>query len=232
MKEDWGGTSPDLAVRAKWRRWRFHPYAAQLADPAERQPCPASSVLYAGIAPGFRRSVSDQPPVAGRSSAQSRNPASPSGRRLSPARYSVIRCNRGRSRRKRQQPGRLAAHAYNRGRELLGCCHVSDPIALRFAAFSSDRAGCCHRFWCAAAAAPAGERSSYTIEAGTRVPLGLINSVSTKNSFAGDRIYLETVFPIVIDNHIVIPPGSYVTGTVTEVKWPGRIKGRGDYMFG
>ena len=79
-----------------------------------------------------------------------------------------------------------------------------------------------------AASAPASARSSYTIEAGTRIPLGLINSVSTKHSSAGDRIYLETVFPIVIDNHIVIPPGSYVTGTVTEVKRPGRIKGRGE----
>jgi type IV secretion system protein VirB10 len=69
---------------------------------------------------------------------------------------------------------------------------------------------------------------TYTVQTGTHIPLGLINSVSTKHSAAGDRIYLETVFPIVIDSHIVIPPGSYVTGTVTEVKRPGRIKGRGE----
>src|SRR5437879_6031090 len=74
----------------------------------------------------------------------------------------------------------------------------------------------------------AAERSSCTIQTGTHIPLGLINSVSTKHSAAGDRIYLETVFPIVIENHIVIPPGSYVTGTVTEVKRPGRVKGRGE----
>jgi hypothetical protein len=70
--------------------------------------------------------------------------------------------------------------------------------------------------------------SAYTVQSGTRIPLGLINSVSTKHSIAGDRIYLETVFPIVIDSHIVIPPGSYVTGTVTDVKRPGRVKGRGE----
>src|ERR1700688_386401 len=70
--------------------------------------------------------------------------------------------------------------------------------------------------------------SSYTVQTGTHIPLGLINSVSTKHSAPGDRIYLETVFPIVIDSHIVIPPGSYVTGTVTDVKRPGRIKGRGE----
>ncbi len=69
---------------------------------------------------------------------------------------------------------------------------------------------------------------AYTVQTGTHIPLGLINSVSTKHSAAGDRIYLETVFPIVIANRIVIPPGSYVTGTVTDVKRPGRLKGRGE----
>ncbi|MDE3196942.1 MAG: hypothetical protein KGN84_11395 [Acidobacteriota bacterium] len=68
----------------------------------------------------------------------------------------------------------------------------------------------------------------YTVAAGTRIVLGMINSVSTKHSAPGDRIYLETVFPIVINSHIVIPPGSYVTGTVTDVKRPGRIRGRGE----
>src|SRR6185437_3390632 len=80
-------------------------------------------------------------------------------------------------------------------------------------------------------AAPA-ERASapaeFTVQAGTHIPLGLINSVSTKHSAPGDRIYLETVFPIVINSHIVIPPGSYVMGTVTEIKKPGRIHGRAE----
>jgi type IV secretion system protein VirB10 len=55
----------------------------------------------------------------------------------------------------------------------------------------------------------------------------MINSVNTKNSAAGDRVYLQTVFPILANGKIVIPPGSYVEGTVTEVKRPGRVKGRG-----
>ena len=74
----------------------------------------------------------------------------------------------------------------------------------------------------ASAAAP-----TYTIDTGTRIPLALISSVSSKSSSPGDRIYLETAFPIVNGNHIVIPTGSYVTGTVTEVKRPGKVKGRG-----
>ena len=81
----------------------------------------------------------------------------------------------------------------------------------------------------APAAAPAPAVSgTYTVEAGTRIPLGLINSVSTKHSAPGEKVYLETVFPIVVRNHIVIPPGSHVTGTVTQVKRPGRVKGKGE----
>jgi len=68
----------------------------------------------------------------------------------------------------------------------------------------------------------------YVVQPGTRVPLSLINSVSTKHSAEGDRVYLETVFPILVDGRVVIPPGSYVAGTITQVKRPGRVKGRGE----
>src|SRR5437660_2287669 len=68
----------------------------------------------------------------------------------------------------------------------------------------------------------------YVVEPGAKIPLSLINSVSTKHSAEGDRVYLETVFPILVNGKIVIPPGSYVAGTVTQVKRPGRVKGRGE----
>jgi hypothetical protein len=68
----------------------------------------------------------------------------------------------------------------------------------------------------------------FTVETGTRIPLSLINSVSTKSTSEGDRLYLESVFPILVDGRVVIPPGSYVAGTVTQVKRPGRVKGRGE----
>lgn len=69
--------------------------------------------------------------------------------------------------------------------------------------------------------------SAFVIQPGTHIPLSMINSINTKNSTAGDRVYLQTVFPILAGGKIVIPPGSYVEGTVTEVKRPGRVKGRG-----
>ena len=71
----------------------------------------------------------------------------------------------------------------------------------------------------------------YVVDSGTKVPLALINSISTKHSAEGDRVYLETVFPIMVNGRIVIPPGSYVAGTVTQVKRPGRVKGRGELFL-
>src|SRR6202790_2339431 len=76
---------------------------------------------------------------------------------------------------------------------------------------------------------PAPGTKNFEVEPGTHIPLSLINSVSTKNSAPGDRVYLESVFPILVDGKIVIPPGSYVSGTITEVQRPGKVKGRGEF---
>src|SRR6202161_3826041 len=76
----------------------------------------------------------------------------------------------------------------------------------------------------AASATPA----EFVAASASRIPLSMINSVSTKTSVDGDRIYLESVFPILVNGHVVIPPGSYVAGTITEVKRPGRVKGHGE----
>jgi len=77
----------------------------------------------------------------------------------------------------------------------------------------------------------AASAGGYVVDSGTKVPLALINSISTKHSAEGDRVYLETVFPIMVNGRIVIPPGSYVAGTVTQVKRPGRVKGRGELFL-
>jgi type IV secretion system protein VirB10 len=70
--------------------------------------------------------------------------------------------------------------------------------------------------------------AEFTVETGAKVPLSLINSISTKHSAEGDRVYLETVFPVLVNGRIVVPVGSYVAGTVTQLKKPGRVKGRGE----
>jgi type IV secretion system protein VirB10 len=75
---------------------------------------------------------------------------------------------------------------------------------------------------------PAAAAPEVTIVTGTKVELSLINSISTKHSAAGDSVYLETAFPVVVNGRVAIPVGSYVMGTVTQIKKPGRVKGRGE----
>ena len=76
--------------------------------------------------------------------------------------------------------------------------------------------------------APPAEVKSFAIEPGTRIPLTMLNSVSTKHAVEGDRVYLETLFPLMVRGRIVLPPGSSVAGTVTSLKRPGRVKGKGE----
>jgi hypothetical protein len=82
----------------------------------------------------------------------------------------------------------------------------------------------------AESSAAASQEASHAIvvPAGTRIPLVLHNAVSTRNAHPGDPVYLETTFPIVQDDKIVVPAGSYVQGEITEAMRPGRVKGRGE----
>lgn len=60
------------------------------------------------------------------------------------------------------------------------------------------------------------------VPSGTRLPLVLHNAISTRSAQVNDPVYLETLFPILVGERIVIPAGSYVSGTVKELK---RAKG-------
>src|SRR5690348_10637398 len=56
------------------------------------------------------------------------------------------------------------------------------------------------------------------IPAGTKVPIALKNTISTKSNHEGDPIYAQSTFPVVIDEKIVIPAGTYVQGKIISVK--------------
>ena len=68
--------------------------------------------------------------------------------------------------------------------------------------------------------------TEFVVDQGTRILLRLTNSVNTKRTAPGDRVYLETAAPVVVYGRLLIPRGSYVTGTVTESKQAGRVKGK------
>jgi hypothetical protein len=72
---------------------------------------------------------------------------------------------------------------------------------------------------------------NFLVDTGTRIPLSMINSVSTKYATPGDRVYLESAFPVVVAGRIVVPAGSYVMGTITNTKRPGKVKGRGEFYL-
>lgn len=75
------------------------------------------------------------------------------------------------------------------------------------------------------ASTTASQSSKYIqVPTGTKLPLVLHNAVSTRTAHAGDSVYLETLFPIMVGERIAIPAGSYVSGEVTESK---RGKGHG-----
>jgi len=70
--------------------------------------------------------------------------------------------------------------------------------------------------------------STILVPAGTHLPLLLHNGVSTRSARPGDPVYLETLFPVIVDKKVVIPAGSYVSGEITDTKRPGRVSGRGE----
>jgi hypothetical protein len=88
---------------------------------------------------------------------------------------------------------------------------------------------------------PAGETSKsplsrdmnglWIVPAGTKIPIQLRQAVSTKNAQAGDPIYAQTTFPIVVDGATVIPAGTYASGVVDTAKRAGRIKGAAELQF-
>ncbi len=77
-------------------------------------------------------------------------------------------------------------------------------------------------------AAPKSVPGKYLVPSGTHLPLVLHNAITTRNAKPGDPVYLETLFPIVIEDRILIPAGSYVQGEITEAKRPGKVKGTGE----
>ena len=69
------------------------------------------------------------------------------------------------------------------------------------------------------------------IPAGTKVPVVLQHAISTKHAREGDPIYAHTSFPVVENDRILIPAGTYVQGKIMEVQRAGHIKGRAEMLM-
>jgi hypothetical protein len=59
--------------------------------------------------------------------------------------------------------------------------------------------------------------SPLVIPAGTKLPLGLVRPLSVTKSKAGDSVYLQITFPITAGHQMLVPPGTYVQGTIDKI---------------
>jgi type IV secretion system protein VirB10 len=69
------------------------------------------------------------------------------------------------------------------------------------------------------------------IPADTKVPIVLKQTISTKNTREGDAVYAETTFPVVVNDRIIIPAGTYVQGRISHIERAGRVKGRAEVLM-
>ncbi len=79
--------------------------------------------------------------------------------------------------------------------------------------------------------APAPNSNVITIPAGTKIPLSLAQAISTKNAREGDAVYATTAFPFVMNDHVVIPAGAYIQGTISHVERAGHGHGRAEMLI-
>lgn len=80
------------------------------------------------------------------------------------------------------------------------------------------------------AAQPA-DPNATVIPAGTKIPLLLKQAISTKNAREGDAVYAETAFPFVVNDHILVPAGTYIQGKIVHTERAGRMKGRAEILI-
>jgi len=75
------------------------------------------------------------------------------------------------------------------------------------------------------------EPGAAVIPAGTKVPLLLKQAISTKNAREGDPVYAETAFPFALNDHILIPAGTYIQGKIMHSEHAGRSKKRAELLI-
>jgi hypothetical protein len=69
--------------------------------------------------------------------------------------------------------------------------------------------------------------SEIVVPEGTVIPIVLTEYLNTRSSQVGDVFYADTTYPIWVQQRLIIPKGSTIRGTLTEVVRPGKVKGKG-----
>jgi hypothetical protein len=74
---------------------------------------------------------------------------------------------------------------------------------------------------------PANGASGYRVAQGQRIAVKFLNTVTTRGS-EGDRLFMQTTFPVTAANRIVIPARSYIDAEITAIGRADRSKGRAE----
>ena len=74
--------------------------------------------------------------------------------------------------------------------------------------------------------------SAAEIPAGTHVLLRMEHSVSSRTAKPGEGVHLRTSAPVSVDGRIVLPVGTWVSGTIRRVERRGRLHGQGRLEIG
>jgi type IV secretion system protein VirB10 len=82
-----------------------------------------------------------------------------------------------------------------------------------------------------APSSPAHDSNALVIPSGSKIPLSLKQAISTKNAREGDPVYAETVFPFVVNEHVLIPAGTYIQGKIMHTEHAGRSKKRAEMLI-
>jgi hypothetical protein len=72
-----------------------------------------------------------------------------------------------------------------------------------------------------ASASPARDATTITVPAGVRIALVLMHPIQSRYVHRGDDIYAQTSSPVVAENEVVIPPGTFVQGKVDKLARTG-----------
>ncbi len=73
--------------------------------------------------------------------------------------------------------------------------------------------------------------AALTIPAGTRVMMVLKSPLHTTSGTPGSGLYLETLYPVIQDNRVVIPAHTQVQGVVESDKRPGHLDRVSEFRF-
>ena len=74
-------------------------------------------------------------------------------------------------------------------------------------------------------------KSKIVVPAGISVPLALTEPVLARSAKAGESVYAETAFPVVVNNQMAIPPGTYVQGQIDTLTRPGWLSPHAQFQI-